>query len=139
MVGQVGESEHFRNIQRHQVITWPNLLLMRIDENLFFGNSDSIANRVWHEVNQQKTVTDVVLIFSAVNHVDLSSQWMLQSLERELMARGIKLHFAEIKGFVMDDLANTPLIKQWRGQIFDTTQQAANCLKPPVIEPEYNL
>ncbi len=139
VVGQVGESEHFRNIQRHQVITWPNLLLMRIDENLFFGNSDSIANRVWHEVNQQTQLTDVVLIFSAVNHVDLSSQWMLQSLERELAARGIKVHFAEIKGFVMDDLANTPLIKQWRGQIFDTTQQAANCLKPPVIEPEYNL
>jgi SulP family sulfate permease len=139
VVGQVGESEHFRNIQRHQVITWPNLLLMRIDENLFFGNSDSIANRVWHEVNQQKTVTDVVLIFSAVNHVDLSSQWMLQSLERELMARGIKLHFAEIKGFVMDDLANTPLIKQWRGYIFDTTEQAANQLKPAMVEPEYNL
>lgn len=139
VVGQVGESEHFRNIQRHQVITWPNLLLMRIDENLFFGNSDSIANRVRHEVNQQKTVSDVVLIFSAVNHVDLSSQWMLQSLEQQLAKRGIRLHFAEIKGFVMDDLANTPLIKQWRGQIFDTTQQAANCLKPPVIEPEYNL
>lgn len=139
VVGQVKDSEHFRNIQRHQVTTWPNLLLIRIDENLFFGNSDSIANRVWDEVNQQKTVSDVVLIFSAVNHVDLSSQWMLQSLEQELAARGIKVHFAEIKGFVMDDLANTPLIKQWRGQIFDTTQQAANCLKPAMVEPEYNL
>lgn len=139
VVGQVGDTEHFRNVQRHQVTTWPNLLLLRIDENLFFGNSESIANRVWQEVNAQTHVKEVVLIFSAVNHIDLSSQWMLQSLERQLLQRGIKLHFAEIKGFVMDTLINTPLITQWHGKIFSTTQEAANALKPPTIEPEYNL
>lgn len=139
VVGQVEDTEHFRNVQRHQVTTWPNLLLLRIDENLFFGNSESIANRVWFEVNAQPQVKEVVLIFSAVNHIDLSSQWMLQTLERQLHERGICLHFAEIKGFVMDTLIKTPLITQWRGKIFSTTQEAANTLKPPVCEPEYNL
>ena len=139
VVGQVAQTEHFRNVQRHHVTTWPNLLLLRIDENLFFGNSESIANRVWQEVNAQPSVKDVVLIFSAVNHIDLSSQWMLQTLEKQLLQRGIRVHFAEIKGFVMDTLINTPLISQWRGNIFATTEEAANALKPPVKEPEYNL
>ncbi|MDO9177928.1 MAG: sulfate permease [Agitococcus sp.] len=139
VVGQVGETEHFRNILRHQVTTWPTLLLIRIDENLFFGNSDSIANRIWQEIEAQPRVKNVVLIFSAVNHVDLSSQWMLQRLEQQLSERYIQLHIAEMKGFVMDVLANTPFIQQWRGQIFLTTEQAANTLKPADPELEYNL
>jgi SulP family sulfate permease len=139
IVGQVGETEHFRNILRHQVTTWPTLLLIRIDENLFFGNSDSIANRIWQEIEVQPRVKNVVLIFSAVNHVDLSSQWMLQRLEQQLSERHIQLHIAEMKGFVMDVLANTPFIQQWRGQIFLTTEQAANTLKPADPELEYNL
>ncbi len=139
VVGQVGDTEHFRNVQRHQVTTWPNLLLMRIDENLFFGNSESIANRIWQEVEAQVMVKNVVLIFSAVNHVDLSSQWMLQSVAAQLKEREIDCHFAEIKGFVMDDLRNTALIKAWQGRIFLTTEQAVMALKPNVLEPEYNL
>lgn len=139
VVGQVGETEHFRNILRHQVTTWPTLLLIRIDENLFFGNSDSIANRIWQEIDAQPRVKNVVLIFSAVNHVDLSSQWMLQRLEQQLSERNIQLHIAEIKGFVMDVLAKTPFIRQWRGQIFLTTEQAVNALKPSDPELEYNL
>jgi hypothetical protein len=39
----------------------------------------------------------------------------------------------------MDVLANTPFIQQWRGQIFLTTEQAANTLKPADPELEYNL
>lgn len=139
VVGQVGTTEHFRNVQRHQVTTWPNLLLIRIDENLFFGNSESIANRIWLEINQHAKVSDVVLIFSAVNHIDLSSQLMLENLQQQLAKRHIVLHLAEIKGFVMDSLVNTPLLKNWQGKIFDTTEQAANSLKPQVPEPEYNL
>lgn len=139
VVGQVGTTEHFRNVQRHQVTTWPNLLLIRIDENLFFGNSESIANRIWLEINQQPKLTDVVLIFSAVNHIDLSSQLMLENLQQQLAKRQIVLHLAEIKGFVMDTLVNTPLLKNWQGKIFDTTEQAANSLKPQLPEPEYNL
>lgn len=139
IVGQVGESSHFLNVERHAVTTWPSIVLMRIDESLFFGNSDSIASRVWQEVNAQPQVKHVVLILSAVNHIDLSSQWMLQSLAQQLSARHIQLHAAEIKGFVMDSLRHTPLIKTWRGQIFLTTEQAVNCLKPAQKEPEYHL
>jgi SulP family sulfate permease len=74
-----------------------------------------------------------------VNHIDLSSQLMLENLQQQLAKRHIVLHLAEIKGFVMDSLVNTPLLKNWQGKIFDTTEQAANSLKPQVPEPEYNL
>ncbi len=139
VVGQLGQTAEFRNIERHHVKTWPKLLLLRIDENLFFGNSDKVASRVWQEVDKRPELADVVLIFSAINHVDLSSQWMLKNVEQQLLARNIQLHFAEIKGFVMDKLINTPLIEEWHGKIFATTEQAVAALTPSPCEPEYNL
>ena len=66
VVGQVGTTEHFRNVQRHQATTWPNLLLIRIDENLFFGNSESIANRIWLEINQQPKLTVVLILVQSI-------------------------------------------------------------------------
>lgn len=139
VVGKLGQQEQFKNIARHQVSTWPSLLLLRIDENLFFGNSESIANRVWQEVNIRPLLKNVVLIFSAVNHVDLSSQLMLQNLAKQLAQRGIILHLADIKGFVMDSLGHTELISQWQGQIFSTTQAAIKALNPSTNDIEYHL
>src|SRR5690606_31327792 len=39
IVGQVEGTEHYRNILRHQVITHPSILSVRVDENLFFANA----------------------------------------------------------------------------------------------------
>ena len=44
IVGQLGGTGHFRNINRHDVVTFDNLLLLRIDESLFFGNSDLLVS-----------------------------------------------------------------------------------------------
>ncbi|WP_220359411.1 SulP family inorganic anion transporter [Alkalilimnicola ehrlichii] len=35
IVGRIPGTEHFRNVQRHTVETWPELLLLRVDRSLF--------------------------------------------------------------------------------------------------------
>ncbi|MGJ8612400.1 MAG: SulP family inorganic anion transporter, partial [Octadecabacter sp.] len=49
-VGQVPGTEHFRNILRHDVITDPSIVTLRVDESLYFANArfleDKIHNRV---------------------------------------------------------------------------------------------
>nr|WP_241878698.1 hypothetical protein [Psychrobacter sp. PraFG1]UNK05264.1 hypothetical protein MN210_15290 [Psychrobacter sp. PraFG1] len=35
VVGRLLGTEHFRNVNRHDVITYENLLIMRVDESLF--------------------------------------------------------------------------------------------------------
>jgi SulP family sulfate permease len=37
VVGRVPKTEHFRNVQRHEVQTLPHVLLLRIDESLYFA------------------------------------------------------------------------------------------------------
>ena len=39
IVGQVPGAEHFRNIDRHDVITDPAILSIRVDESLYFANA----------------------------------------------------------------------------------------------------
>ncbi len=42
VVGRIPGTEHYRNIKRHNVETWPHLLLLRIDESITFANINYI-------------------------------------------------------------------------------------------------
>ena len=139
VVGQYGSQGHFRNIERYDVKTWPNLLLFRIDERLFFGNTRSVQEHLNQALASRPEVQHVVLILSAVNSIDLSAQLMLEELSRNLQARQITLHLAEIKGPVMDAIQDTPAIKHLNGQVFLSTLDAVNQLKPRLSDPEYHL
>ena len=123
VVGQVGNSEHFRNVLRHQVHTFDGILLIRIDENLYFGNVQSVKEKLYQLIHQH-TACDIVIIMTAVNHLDLSAQEMLTTLNQELKTNNQRLHFCEIKGPVMDSLHDTSVLTQLSGKIFLSTNDA---------------
>lgn len=123
-VGQVDDSEHFRNIHRHRVRTFDNLTLLRIDESLYFGN----AKFVYHAILTQANTRHIVLIMTAVNHIDLTAQKMLITLNNTLKAQGKTLHLAEIKGPVMDNLKDGAVLKTLSGQVFLSTMVAVRTL-----------
>lgn len=126
-LGQVGDSEHFRNVHRHSVRTFDNLLILRIDEQLYFGNSQSVYKKITNTL-AQNPAQHLILVMSAVNQVDLTAQEMLATLNQELTNEQKHLHFAEIKGPIMDKLQDSPLIKQLSGQVFLSTYQAVKAL-----------
>ena len=66
----------------------------------------------------------VLLICSPVNFIDTSGLEMLENLEHRLTDMGATLHFAEIKGPVMDHLEDTQFYRQMRGRVFFTTDLA---------------
>lgn len=118
VIGRIPQSEHFRNVERHEVETIPGVLLLRIDENLFFGNLTAVENRLDQELQRQPDLSDIVLIMSAVNRVDTTAMAVLTDLNRELAERHIRLHLAEVKGPVQDRLAHSPLWPALSGQVF---------------------
>ncbi len=118
VIGRIPDSEHFRNVERHGVDTIPGVLLLRIDESLFFGNLAAVESRLALELEKAPTTHDVVLIMSAVNRVDTTAMEVLTDLNRELFSRGIRLHLAEVKGPVQDRLSNSPLWSALSGQVF---------------------
>jgi len=124
LVGRVPGTEHFRNIERHQVEVFPGLIALRIDESIYFANSQLIAEKIEGLLSEHPTTDCVLLILSAVNQLDTTALGMLTELEKTLAARNITLQFAEIKGPVQDRLQPTELGDRMQNRIFLSTQQA---------------
>lgn len=129
VVGQVGDSEHFRNIHRHAVRTFDNVTLIRIDESLYFGNVATVRTTLEEICAKYPNARHVVIIMTAVNHVDLSAQEMLVDFNKSLTHCQKQLHFAEIKGPVMDILKHTAVITGLSGEVFLSTSMAVKELQ----------
>ncbi len=125
VVGRVGDTEHYRNIHRHKVKTWSSLLLVRIDENIYFANIPQVETELHNLIVERNELTDVVLIFSGVAYLDTSGLEMLETIEEELTSSGIQLHLAEVKGPVMDRLEGSELCnKLGTKRIYLSTENA---------------
>ena len=124
IVGRIPGSEHFRNIERYGTETLPGALFLRIDESLFFGNLTAVESRLSGELGRAPLVRDVVLLMSGVNRIDTTAMETLCDLNRDLAARGIRIHLAEIKGQVTDRLRHSPLLRELSGQVFLSAHQA---------------
>ena len=131
VVGRIHGSEHFRNVDRHQVETIPGVLFIRIDERLFFGNLAAVELRLNQELQKIDAVTDLVLVMSAVNLMDTTAVEVFSELNAELASRQIRLHLAEVKGPVQDRLQRATLWKSLSGQVFLSANEAYEALRPP--------
>lgn len=111
ILGRVPDTDHFRNVNRYRVDTLPSVLIIRVDENLYFANANAVETYLMQKVACNEDVQDVVLLMSAVNYVDSSALEMLEHLEMDFRATGVSMHLAEVKGPVMDRLHHTRLGK----------------------------
>ncbi|QYX56800.1 sulfate permease [Roseovarius sp. SCSIO 43702] len=117
-VGLVPGTQHFRNINRHEVETDPTLLTLRVDESLYFVNARFLEDLVQERVTEGGAIEHVVLMFSAVNEVDFSALESLEAINRRLKDMGVGLHMSEVKGPVMDRLKTSRFLDELNGEVF---------------------
>ena len=117
-VGLVPDTQHFRNILRHDVQTDPNVLTLRVDESLYFINARFLQDLIQTRVTGGTHIRHVVLMFSAVNEVDFSALESLEAINERLTEMGVGFHLSEVKGPVMDRLKTSHLIRDLNGQVF---------------------
>lgn len=118
IVGRVPGTEHFRNVERHTVLTLPHLLSIRIDESLTYLNARWLEEYVLEQVAERPALRHVVLMCSAVNAIDASGLESLEAINHRLSDGGVKLHLSEVKGPVMDRLKRTHFVEELSGQVF---------------------
>ncbi len=128
IVGQVPGTEHFRNIERHRVLTSPALLSLRVDESLYFANARFLEDRILAEVAARPELEHVVLMCSAVNMIDASALESLEAIADRLQSAGIAFHLSEVKGPVMDRLRRSDFFQHFRGRVFLSQYDAATAL-----------
>jgi SulP family sulfate permease len=128
VVGRLPNTKHYRNIKRHQVETWEQLLLMRIDENITFANMNFIEDFIEAQLRDAPKVKHIVLIFTSVSDIDTTALEALEQLNQSLKNIGITLNFAEVKGFLLDKVQKSDLFTQLNGQLFFDAEQAVSTL-----------
>jgi len=130
IVGQVEGTEHYRNINRHTVVTDKEILALRVDENLYFANTNYLEDTIMRFVADNQSINHVVLICSSISFIDTSALESLDDILYRLKKANIQLHFAEVKGPVMDKLRTTAFLKKMGEEhIFLSTHQAISFLK----------
>ena len=129
VIGRVAGTEHFRNVNRHQVETFPSQLSIRIDESLYFANTRYLEELIFELIADKPDLKHVILMCTAVNKVDLSALETLEKINETLDELEIKLHLSEVKGPIMDRLANTGFFKTLTGNNYLSHNQAVEDLK----------
>lgn len=127
-VGRVPGTEHFRNVQRHEVQQLDGVLMVRVDESLDFTNIQRVELALCERIHARAGVERIVLLLSAVNHIDHSAMQTLLELDEALAEQGLILYFAEVKGPVMDRIEGCHLDGRFEGRIFMSAQHAWDAL-----------
>ena len=110
------------------MVTDPNVLLLRVDAGLFFGNIEAVSERIEEELAAHRAARHLVLVLSAVNAIDSSALFGLLELNRGLARRDVRLHLAEVKGPVLDRLRASTLLSELSGRLFLSTANAWDAL-----------
>ncbi|WP_243633848.1 SulP family inorganic anion transporter [Motiliproteus coralliicola] len=148
VVGRVPGTEHFRNIERHEVQTDQHILTLRIDESLYFANARYLEDRIYELVADNPEVEHLVLMCPAVNLIDASALESLEAINDRLCDSGVYFHLSEVKGPVMDQLKRSHFLQQLNGQVFlsqfeawsvlcqPASDEPSQAVKPTPLEPD---
>lgn len=130
IVGIVPGTEHFRNVDRHKVVTGDRVLTLRVDESLFFANSRFLEDRIYELVADRPEIEHVVLMCPAVNEIDASALESLEEINHRLSDSSVAFHLSEVKGPVMDRLKRTDFLEHLTGEVFLSQYEALCRLDP---------
>ncbi|MDC0598836.1 sulfate permease [Gammaproteobacteria bacterium] len=133
-VGQIKGTEHFRNINRHTVITYPEILTLRVDESLYFPNATFLEEKIFKAVADKHQLKHIILMCTAVNEIDISALEILEAINKRLKELNIGFHLSEVKGPVMDMLKKTDFLSYLNGQVFLSQYIAIKTLQAQNME-----
>jgi SulP family sulfate permease len=129
IVGEMPGTEHFRNVQRHRVITYPSIISLRVDESLYFANAAFLEDAVYGVLADNNEVEHFVLMCTAVNEIDISALEILDAVNERLKELKLTFNLSEVKGPVMDFLTKARFVDRLNGEIYLTQHQAIEELK----------
>ncbi|WP_297770438.1 sulfate permease [uncultured Alcanivorax sp.] len=135
-LGRIPGTHHFRNMDRHSVELTEEVLSIRVDESLYFGNARTLEDRIYDDAQAHPQIQHVVLHCSGINHLDASAVESLESLNERLKNAGVTLNLSNVKGPVMDVLIKTDFQKVLTGRVYLSHYQAMEVLAPESLREE---
>lgn len=124
VLGKLPGTEHFRNLERHQVELHPDLISFRLDASLYFANARFLEDKINALVAQYPQAQHFVLMCSSINDIDASALESLESIDGYLRRANMRFHLSEVKGPVLDGLKRSDFLSRMSGNIYVSHFQA---------------
>ena len=124
VVGWLPGTEELRSQERYEVEIHPNLMFVRIDENIFFGNANNLEIKMIEFANSKKSTSQFIVVCSSVNRIDTSGLAMFSKLSERLKSINIVLNLSDLKGSLGKNLDLQELENRLSGSIFRTAKEA---------------
>ena len=127
VLGQVPGTHFYRNVRRFQnVITDPEILIVRFDAQLYFANTNYFKDKLKQFVREKGSELRLLIIDGeSLNALDSSAIYALEEILDFFANKGIVIAFSGLKGPVRDALVKSQLMKKIRyDRCFMSIQEA---------------
>lgn len=113
-IANIRGSSHYRNVDRFDDLDkFPNTLILRFDNQLYFGNADYFKDSILEEISTSNSeIKYVILDASQMHDIDSTGIHILGDLDLDLMKRNIELHICDANGVVRDMLYKSGLMSE---------------------------
>ncbi len=127
VLGRVPGTTSFRNVDRSPgAITFPGVIVVRIDAPLYFANADFLAETLRKiERAHPDPLRVLILDCSSVTDLDSSADAVLGELADDYAARGVEFFLANVKGIILDVMRRSGFYARLgAGRFFFSTHEA---------------
>ncbi|MGD8618203.1 MAG: STAS domain-containing protein, partial [Gammaproteobacteria bacterium] len=98
------------NVQAKPISECPQLKIIRIDRDIYFGSVNFIQSRLEH-ITEKEGIVHILIDASRMNYIDMAGAEMLVQENRRLKARGGGLYFCGIKSSLWQFLAEGKYVR----------------------------
>ena len=135
VLGKVRGSEYYKNVNRfgEDIEQRDDLLIIRFDSQLYFGNKNYFKKHLLKEVNAKgKFLKGVILNAEPINYIDSTAAKMLISVIEELHDRNIQFYIVGAIGPTRDIIFNSGIIEVLGKEfLYVRTKEAVACFDNP--------
>ena len=135
VLGKVRGSEYYKNINRfgEDIEQRDDLLIIRFDSQLFFGNKNYFKKHLLKEVNAKgPSLRGVILNAEPINYIDSTAASMLISVIGELHNRNIQFYIVGAIGPTRDIIFNSGIVEVLgKDFLYVRTKEAVACFDDP--------
>ena len=131
VLGRIVGTNHFKNISRFSadVMTYPNVLILRYDGSLFFGNQGDFKQKVGALIRKQNApVKHVIIDAGPIHYVDATAMHMLHKWILNLKRNQITVLWTHLTGPVRDAFYKCGIVDAEQTTFFSSLDAAVKYL-----------